>query len=89
MECEQIGHASVLIGGGRQHEHDAVDHAVGFILHKKIGDPVQASEPLCTVLYNSEDRFERVREMLASSFIITQNPPADRGGIVRRVIRDD
>ena len=89
MECEQIGHASVLIGGGRQHEHDAIDHAVGFILHKKIGDPVLATEPLCTMLYNSEDRFERVREMLASSFIITQNPPADRGGIVRRVIRDD
>ena len=29
-----------------------------------------------------------VREMLTSSFIITPDPPADRGGIVRRVIRD-
>jgi pyrimidine-nucleoside phosphorylase len=50
MECEQIGHASVLIGGGREHEHEAVDPAVGFILHKKLGDSVQAGESLCTVL---------------------------------------
>jgi pyrimidine-nucleoside phosphorylase len=50
MECERIGHASVLIGGGREHEHEAVDPAVGFILHKKLGDSVQAGESLCTVL---------------------------------------
>jgi len=89
MECEQIGHASVLLGGGREHEHDVVDHSVGFVLHKKTGDPVQAGESLCTVHYNSEDRMERVREMLTSSFIVTQTPPAERGEIVRRVIRDN
>jgi len=87
-ECEQIGHASVLIGGGREHEHDAVDPAVGIILHKKIGDAVQAGERLCTVLYNSEERMDRIRGILTSSFMVTPSPPTDRGGIVRRVIRD-
>ena len=89
MECEQIGHASVLVGGGREHEHEVVDHAVGFVLHKKIGDSVQAGEPLCTVLYNSEERMGRIREMLTSSFIVTQDPPRTRGATVRRVIRDN
>jgi pyrimidine-nucleoside phosphorylase len=89
MECEQIGFASVLLGGGRENEHDAVDHAVGFVLHKKIGDPVQAGESLCTVLYNSEERMDRIREMLTSSFEISQQPPTDRGATVRRVIRDN
>jgi pyrimidine-nucleoside phosphorylase len=88
MECEQIGHASVLIGGGREHEHDVVDPAVGFVLHKRIGDPVQAGESLCTVVYNSEERMKRIHEMLTSSFIVAPNPPAVRGGTVRRVIRD-
>ena len=88
MECEQVGHASVLLGGGREHEHDAVDHAVGIVMRKKIGDMVQAGEPLCTVLYNSAERMERVREMLASSFIISPDPPSNRSGIVRRVIRN-
>ena len=89
MECEQIGQASVLIGGGREYEHDAVDHAVGFVLHKKIGDPVAAGESLCTVLYNSEDRMARVRETLTSSFVVTPDPPPTRGATVRRVIRDN
>src|SRR5450755_2360504 len=89
MECEQIGHASVLIGGGREHENDVVDHAVGFVLHKKIGDPVQAGGSLCTVLYNSERRMERIREMLTNGFIVTPQPPPDRGATVRRVIRDN
>jgi pyrimidine-nucleoside phosphorylase len=89
MECEQIGHASVLIGGGREHENDVVDHAVGFVLHKKIGDPVQAGGSLCTVLYNSEQRMERIREMLTNGFIVTPQPPPDRGATVRRVIRDN
>jgi pyrimidine-nucleoside phosphorylase len=53
MECEQIGHVSVLIGGGREHQHDVVDHAVGLIMLKKIGDPVHAGEALCTVVHNS------------------------------------
>ncbi len=88
MECEQIGHAGVLIGGGREHEHDDVDHAAGIVMHKKIGDPVQAGEPLCTVHHNSEERVARVREMLSSSFVITQASPAKRKRIVRRVIRD-
>ena len=88
MECEQIGHASVLLGAGREHENDLVDYAVGMIMHKKIGDPVQAGESLCTVVHNSEDRMLRARHLLAGSFIITQGPPANRGGIVRRVIRD-
>jgi pyrimidine-nucleoside phosphorylase len=88
MECEQIGYASVLIGGGREHEHDVVDHSVGIIMHKKIGDPVQAGEMLCTVLYNSEDRLPRARVLLAASFSITPDPPPPHGGIVRRMIRD-
>jgi pyrimidine-nucleoside phosphorylase len=88
MECEQIGHAGVLIGGGREHEHDTVDHTVGIIMHKKIGDPVQAGELLCTLHHNSEDRAARVREMLASSFVVTKSSPTKRHGTVRRVIRD-
>ena len=88
MECEKIGHASVLLGGGREHEHEAVDPAVGIILHKKIGDAVQTGARLCTVLYNSEERMDRIRDMLTASFMVTASPPVDRGGIVRRVIRD-
>ena len=90
MDCEQIGHAGVLVGGGRQHEHEAVDHAVGIVLHKKIGDEVKAGDPLCTVFYNSEERLAGMRDLLAASFIVTETPaphPVKQRVLVRRIIQ--
>jgi pyrimidine-nucleoside phosphorylase len=97
MDCEQVGQASVLIGGGREHEHDVVDAAVGIVLHKKTGDEVQAGEPLCTVYYNSEKRMNRMRDLLAGSFHVDSGllPESDelrlagkKSGIVRKIVRD-
>ena len=53
MQCEQIGTACVILGGGRERKEDSVDPAVGIVLHKKVGDAVAAGEPLCTIHYNS------------------------------------
>src|SRR6476661_1213149 len=38
MQCEQIGTACVILGGGRERKEDSVDPAVGIVLHKKVGD---------------------------------------------------
>ncbi len=38
IECEQIGTAGVLLGGGRAKKEDSVEPAVGIIIHKKLGD---------------------------------------------------
>ena len=42
MQCEQIGTACVILGGGRGRKEDSVDPSVGIILHKKVGDQVAA-----------------------------------------------
>src|SRR5580658_1419189 len=52
IHCEQVGIASMLLGGGREKKEDGVDPAVGLVLEKKIGDAVEAGENLCTVHYN-------------------------------------
>jgi len=88
-DCEQIGVASLLLGGGRLRQDDAVDHAVGIVMHKKIGDAVQAGESLCTLHYNAVERVELVREMLQANIKIATEPPASRTQIVRRVLRNE
>ena len=40
MQCEQIGTACVILGGGRERKEDSVDPAVGIVLHKKVGDRI-------------------------------------------------
>ena len=54
MQCERVGTACVILGGGRERKEDSVDPAVGFVLHKKVGDAVSSGESLCTVHYNSD-----------------------------------
>jgi len=40
LQCEQVGTACVILGGGREQKEDSVDPAVGIVLHKKIGEAV-------------------------------------------------
>ncbi len=86
MECEQIGIASVLLGGGRERKEDVVDPAVGLVVHKKVGDSVAAKEPLCTIYHNSEARAERARELIEASYQLEDSPPKKKRPLIQRVI---
>ncbi len=70
MQCEQIGTACVILGGGREKKEDSVDPSVGIVLHKKVGDAVAAGEPLATIHYNAEDRAARARQLIEASIEI-------------------
>lgn len=49
LNAERVGLATMALGAGRERKGDPVDHRVGVVLHKKIGDAVEAGEPLFTV----------------------------------------
>ncbi len=82
---EQVGIASMLLGGGREKKEDSVDPAVGIVLEKKVGDEVQSGSSLCTIHFNSEARKGEALAMLATSFEIGPTKPATRP-LVRRII---
>ncbi len=87
MNCEAVGTACVVLGGGREKKEDAVDPAVGIVLHRKTGDQVAAGEPLCIVHSNSEARTARAVNLLLESFKITDAPAVETNPLVRRVIQ--
>ena len=86
MQCEQIGTACVILGGGREKKEDSVDPAVGIVLHKKVGDKVEAGEPLATIYYNAEAKAQHARRLIEQSYEITDAPPAHRRPLVHKVI---
>ena len=86
LQCEQVGTACVILGGGRERKEDSVDPAVGIVLHKKVGDAVSAGEPLATIHYNAEARATRAREVLEESYRITDSPVLEERPLIRRVI---
>ncbi len=78
MQCEQIGTACVILGGGRERKEDSVDPAVGIVLHKKVGDRVAAGEALATIHYNNEARAVRARQLIEASCVVTDSAPQKR-----------
>ena len=65
-----VGEASVVLGAGRAKKSDLIDHAVGFIIHKKVGDQVAEGEPLFEIHANDEEKMAEARSavLLAHNF---------------------
>lgn len=85
IACEQVGLASVFLGGGRETQGDAIDPAVGIVLAKKVGDAVRAEDVLCTVHYNSDLRLREALGLLEASFVVSDEPP-QRRQLIRKII---
>lgn len=58
INARVIGETSVDLGAGRAKKSDTVDHAVGIIVHRKVGDFVLEGEPIFTVHANSSDKLQ-------------------------------
>jgi len=85
MDCEQVGIASLVLGGGREKKEDAIDPAVGIVLHKKVGDQVAEGEPICTLHFNSDARLAEAESLIYSSYRIGSSA-GKPGKLIRQVI---
>ncbi|HZJ76611.1 MAG TPA: thymidine phosphorylase, partial [Oscillospiraceae bacterium] len=70
IEAEQVGLASLALGAGREIKDSVIDHSVGIILNKKVGDHVQVNEPLAYVYYNDSKKKENAIKRLQSAYLI-------------------
>jgi pyrimidine-nucleoside phosphorylase len=86
IQCEQVGIASLVLGGGREKKEDIIDPAVGLVLHKKVGDQVQQGEPLCTIHFNSDSRLRHAQDLLRQAYRFAEKRPAERRPLIHRVI---
>ncbi len=74
IDALQVGLATMILGGGREKKGEPIDHAVGVVLHKKVGDRVDAGEPLCEVHANDEARLAEALERLRRAIVVTPEP---------------
>ena len=83
--CEQLGTALAMLGGGREKKEDKIDHGVGLEFHKRIGDRVEKNEKLVTIHYNSGAKLAEAKNLIGSSYVVSEGAPRKRP-LVRRVI---
>jgi pyrimidine-nucleoside phosphorylase len=69
-----IGEAAVELGAGRAKKGDPVDHAVGFMILRKVGEKVQAGEPLFIVHANDEGRLAAAKKAVLAAHRFSPAP---------------
>jgi len=85
-QCEQLGVACVVLGGGREKKEDTIDPAVGLEFHKRIGDAAKRGEPLCTLYYNATTRLDEARHLIETAYRIEPEKPKAIPPLIHRVI---
>lgn len=74
VQARIVGEAAVELGAGRAKKGDPVDHAVGFIIHHKVGDKVEKGQPLFTIHANDEKLLSQARETVLAAHAWKDTP---------------
>lgn len=79
IACDEVGICSLMLGGGRETKESEIDLAVGLVLEKKVGDYVEAGEPLAYIHANDEAKCAAASKRYIKAVTITATKP-DREG---------
>jgi pyrimidine-nucleoside phosphorylase len=86
VDTRRAGIAMCVLGAGRERADSVIDPAVGMQVHKKIGDPVNEGEPLCTLFYNEAERFQEARRLLLESYSFSGTQP-DPPALIKKIVQ--
>jgi pyrimidine-nucleoside phosphorylase/thymidine phosphorylase len=78
MAARAVGQAAMLLGAGRETVNGTIDPAVGFVFHKKVGDPVAVNEPIVTVHLRSKAQLDPALALLRGAIEVRPQAPPGR-----------
>ena len=67
LNARLFGEASVVLGAGRKKKGDLIDHSVGIVVHKKVGDSISKGECIFTIHANDEQKLYECRKYLKAA----------------------
>ena len=85
LDALVVARASNLLGAGRERKGDAIDLAVGVVLHAKVGDRVERGQPLLTIHANDAQRLDHARRLLETGIELAEAPVQTPPLILQRV----
>jgi pyrimidine-nucleoside phosphorylase len=74
VNARQVGETALLLGAGRAKKGEPIDHAVGVVVHHKVGDYVSEGEPLFTVHANHAASLEMAKDKLLAALQWSTTP---------------
>ncbi len=70
IDSYKVGHASMLLGAGRENLDSEIDYSVGIVLNKKVGDYVNCGDVLA-YLYVNDKNVDEAYNMLKEAYTYT------------------
>ena len=67
VDAKEVGESSVQLGAGREKKGEAIDHAVGIVVHHKVGDRIEKGEQLFTLHANDKSKLKLAREKVLTA----------------------
>lgn len=77
MNARRIGSAALLLGAGREKLSDRIDPAVGIVMKKRCGEPIEKGEALAEFYVNDESRLEEALSLFNSGIGVVTEPPEE------------
>jgi pyrimidine-nucleoside phosphorylase len=74
IHAREVGETAVDLGAGRARKGDPIDHAVGIVIHHKVGDRVEKGEPLFTIHAQDDEKLNAARERLLAAYRWSEEP---------------
>lgn len=76
VNARSVGEAAVALGAGRAKKGDPIDHAVGFMIRKKVGDAVKSGDVLFEIHANDKTKLEEARTSVLAAFQFSEQSVA-------------
>ena len=80
IDTEALGYAVIELGGGRKQQGDPLDYSVGLEMHARLGDRVEAGDPLLRLFIG--DRGAEAAATLAARAVTIGDGPAEAPPLV-------
>ena len=68
ITCDEVGIASLMLGGGRETKESVIDLSVGLVLTCKVGDYVHKGEPLAWMHANDVKKAEEAEKRFLEAY---------------------
>ena len=85
VQTAEVGLTVVDLGGGREEKGQPIDHAVGLVMHHRVGDLVQEGTPLFTVHANDQGKLRAARERVLGAHSFSDRPVQPLPHVYRRI----
>ncbi len=77
IDTHAVGVAGVTLGAGRTRAEDPIDHAVGFVFERNVGDRVAKGDVVATLHLRDESQVAPALDRLGRALTLSQSAPAE------------